>query len=537
MKENSDSEVDLRRPTRIANRLLLVAFMISSCAASMAQSLIYTGQQMLSGETAKSNVPEKARRTTVTATSAADTVTVSVPVVAVSISPTSASVLANGTQHFTATVTGSSDRAVTWSATGGSVSSSGLYTAPDTAGSYTVTAISAADTTKSASATITVSAPVQHTVTLTWAASTSSVSGYNVYRGTVSGEPYAKINTALEAATHYVDNTVQSGTTYFYVVTSVDSSGVESAFSSPVTVVVPGRTPQCTATVTGCNTGSSPSPPVVGISGPVSAATPVDVFIPMNTGSAGNTISAATMAAGTIPSGSSWIEPYTTGAMSLAAHRNSLPGPISVGGTTYSPSTSSQSIAYNNVVTHDTLQIAIPTGHQKITVAGFVTIGPVGGSSNNNQLYDYWVIGGTSGINYATMSIDIGLGSLGELDINSETHPGSTEHSAPIQVVSGNTYWANLHVDFVAGQSTVALYNPTTLALVGQVTGVMTASGEDAVDLQIGNQEYGQQSGQTTYFENILIDYTNAVFPLVPTGWAATEGSVPLTGGRGSAEE
>ena len=45
------------------------------------------------------------------------------------------------------------------------------------------------------------------------------VSGYNVYCGTVSGGSYTKINTTLEAATDYVDNTVQSRTTYFYVVT------------------------------------------------------------------------------------------------------------------------------------------------------------------------------------------------------------------------------------------------------------------------------------------------------------------------------
>jgi hypothetical protein len=172
--------------------------------------------------------------------SASATVTVSTaPVVAVTISPTSASLLTNGTKQFSATVTGSSNTAVTWSATGGSVSSSGLYTAPSAAGSFTVKATSVADNTKSASATVTVSAPVQHTVTLTWTASTSSVSGYNAYRGTVSGGPYTKINTALEAATSYVDNTVQSGTTYFYVVTSVDSSGTESAFSNQVSAVVP----------------------------------------------------------------------------------------------------------------------------------------------------------------------------------------------------------------------------------------------------------------------------------------------------------
>ncbi len=84
-----------------------------------------------------------------------------------------------------------------------------------------------------------VSAPIQHTVTLTWSASTSSVSGYNIYRGTVSGGPYTKINTVLDAGTNYVDNTVQSGHTYYYVATAVSTAGVESAYSNQVAVAVP----------------------------------------------------------------------------------------------------------------------------------------------------------------------------------------------------------------------------------------------------------------------------------------------------------
>ena len=81
--------------------------------------------------------------------------------------------------------------------------------------------------------------PVSHSVTLTWTASTSAVSGYNVYRSTVSGGPYTKLNSSLIAATTYTDSTVQASTTYFYVVTSVDSSNVESANSTEVSVTVP----------------------------------------------------------------------------------------------------------------------------------------------------------------------------------------------------------------------------------------------------------------------------------------------------------
>jgi invasion protein IalB len=82
-------------------------------------------------------------------------------------------------------------------------------------------------------------APVQHSVALTWSASTSTVSGYNVYRSTVGGGPYTKINSSLVAVLNYTDLTVQSGTTYFYVTTAVDSSSNESTYSNEVSAAIP----------------------------------------------------------------------------------------------------------------------------------------------------------------------------------------------------------------------------------------------------------------------------------------------------------
>jgi Abnormal spindle-like microcephaly-assoc'd, ASPM-SPD-2-Hydin len=80
-----------------------------------------------------------------------------------------------------------------------------------------------------------------HTVALSWTPSTTStVIGYNVYRGTVSGT-YSRINASAVGGTSYSDSTVQSGEniTYYYVVTAVDSSGVESTVSNQATALVP----------------------------------------------------------------------------------------------------------------------------------------------------------------------------------------------------------------------------------------------------------------------------------------------------------
>jgi Abnormal spindle-like microcephaly-assoc'd, ASPM-SPD-2-Hydin len=80
----------------------------------------------------------------------------------------------------------------------------------------------------------------QHSVDLTWDVSTGpDAVGYNIYRGGVSGGPYARVNSVLDSSTAYTDSTVASGRTYYYVTTAVDGSGVESGYSSQVRAVIP----------------------------------------------------------------------------------------------------------------------------------------------------------------------------------------------------------------------------------------------------------------------------------------------------------
>jgi hypothetical protein len=80
---------------------------------------------------------------------------------------------------------------------------------------------------------------IQHSVSLTWNPSTSTVVGYNVYRGTQSGGPYTLISSSPQPGTSYSDATVKSGSTYFYVVTAVDAGSQESAFSNESVATIP----------------------------------------------------------------------------------------------------------------------------------------------------------------------------------------------------------------------------------------------------------------------------------------------------------
>ncbi len=105
-------------------------------------------------------------------------------------------------------------------------------------GSVTV-ASNAANSPVSISLSGTGAQPITHSATLNWTASSSSVAGYNVYRSAVSGGPYTIVNSSLITTTQFTDSTVQAGGTYYYVVTSVDSTGANSSYSNEVSATIP----------------------------------------------------------------------------------------------------------------------------------------------------------------------------------------------------------------------------------------------------------------------------------------------------------
>jgi hypothetical protein len=151
----------------------------------------------------------------------------------------SAAVSAISTGNAAYSVTGATLPATI--AAGGSLTLTVAF-APSVAGSYTGTLVVQSNATNpslSVGLSGTGVAPVSHSVTLSWTAAGTSVSGYNAYRSNTSGTGYAKLNSSLISNTTFVDGTVSAGQAYYYVITAVDGSGNESAYSTQVTAVVP----------------------------------------------------------------------------------------------------------------------------------------------------------------------------------------------------------------------------------------------------------------------------------------------------------
>ena len=184
--------------------------------------------------------------------------TVTTPNFSISASPASVSVGQGGkiSSTITTTVSGGFNNSISLLASGvpsgTTVSFSPTPIAAPGSGSSTM-AIVVGSSTAVGTYHITVTGSgggIQHTTTVTlmviqpqvdllWNASTSPVAGYNAYRSMTSGGAYTKLNSSLITGTTYTDFGVQHGYTYYYVTTSVNSQGRESAFSNQASATVP----------------------------------------------------------------------------------------------------------------------------------------------------------------------------------------------------------------------------------------------------------------------------------------------------------
>jgi chitodextrinase len=309
------------------------------------------------------------------------------PVVQVSITPTSANVdVGTGTQPFSATVAHSTNTAVSWlvggvtggNATLGLISTSGMFSAPaslPTAGTVTVTAVSAADPTKQASATVnlvqpTVSPPgvpsvpnglaasndTASSITLSWNASIDAdgpgIGGYYVYR---NGNQIATVS----SGTSYTDTGLVTSTTYSYQVAAFDNAAPPnvSALSAALSVTTLANT-QAPTVPTGLASSNVTSTSLTLTWAASTGATGVGGYLVYRNG-----VQIATVSSGTSYTDTALVT-STTYSYQVAAFDNAAP-----------PNVSALSAALSVTTSAPTQPPTVPTGLTASSIAtGSITL-------------------------------------------------------------------------------------------------------------------------------------------------------------------
>jgi hypothetical protein len=177
------------------------------------------------------------------------------------IDPTSVQLVPGDTTTFLSGVTGTVNVSVTWSvveAGGGSIDTSGRYTAPGSTGTYHVRVQSVAEPTAVATAVVVVttapiaapaaptgavaSSPSSTSIQVSWTDNATNETGYLVERSASSSSGFAQVGTAAANATSYTDAGLTASTTYYYRVRATNAGG-QSAYSNVASATTQASSP------------------------------------------------------------------------------------------------------------------------------------------------------------------------------------------------------------------------------------------------------------------------------------------------------
>jgi hypothetical protein len=231
----------------------------------------------------------------------------------------------------------------------------------------------------------------------------------------------------------------------------------------------------------------------------------VDDLMTLTNVQSGTQVSASSLSAGTLGTATSWSQSSgSLSAMTVGPHQSkcSVGTAIVAGNSISNPS--SQPFAYNNSSNFTYWTRTIPSGHRKVAFGVCVTMNSIPSISN---LYDMIVVFDPQG-HYVAFQL------RSQNCINIETDGNGTLHSGCITGQAGASYWCTFLDDETGGTASLACHDPTTGAQVGSTVTVNQQTGRDVTSFRLGNNEIGTAS-TTTYFENLAVDYSNGVFPML----------------------
>jgi hypothetical protein len=276
--------------------------------------------------------------------------------------------------------------------------------------------------------------------------------------------------------------------------------------------------------------------------GQTASTVPVDLVVGMDTSTVGTTLSSAILNAGTtsktctVGSTCNWTS--TTANFTVAANQSSCGnlGPVALnnGGPTY---TTGQ-LAYNSIafddVNNEASEMSMPSGINAISGLVCHTAPPFVDDGSDTDMFGLW--SGAPNGNFAMTQVNPtacgGSASLSQYGVRIEVKP--TSHSPCINLVPGNMYWFSINYNFATGVATLYVYNAPSGTQVkcstanspeqgtcnsnGSVTITAGDTGGPLDHVTFGNGESQDSAGTTTYFQNIMYNWTTAPNPMFWSG-------------------
>jgi hypothetical protein len=240
------------------------------------------------------------------------------------------------------------------------------------------------------------------------------------------------------------------------------------------------------------------------------AATTVDAYLAVE----GNSVIGGAYAVG-----GSWTTiNISQGIKVVSTNAHALRGPVSVNGIEYSGA-STQALELNDDAHGEYIQFSATANHPIISFGGFINVG----AQKNYALLDPFYIDNTSGYPWLVAPQIIADGPACAPCIQLEGAVGySTVHeNSKFPIQAGKTYWFSSKIDSTEGRLYLGIYDPDNnyAVLYENSIKVDKASSSSKLVLRMGRQDGhtgNSAQGTKSYMDNIIIDWTNHAYPLIP---------------------
>lgn len=242
---------------------------------------------------------------------------------------------------------------------------------------------------------------------------------------------------------------------------------------------------------------------------------PPSTYIDFEASTDGMTITTDILAASTHCGNGVWslaTSPITGMTISTDAQKQ-LPSPVTTCGTQYADATGTRGLRYDISQTGQYAAYTWSATSGSASAGFFYKI-----TVNDTNYYSVFSINGQSGLDFSALNIHDGAMRL---------EVGSQVISAPINISPNTWYWVTMQYN-AGGTHRLQVYDTTSWVLLGDLSNA--ATGNDApTSISIGRtgSEPGFPSGYW-YYDNIIVDYLTAEFPIVPTVATAQAGDFTM---------